>query len=130
MIVDVDHFKAFNDTYGHQQGDECLRQVAGALSSALHRASDFVGRYGGEEFVVLLPATPAEHALLVAEELRQRTAALALEHRSSSVAKVVTVSIGVATTKPGPGESPEAFFVAADEALYRAKSQGRNRVSP
>jgi diguanylate cyclase (GGDEF)-like protein len=117
LIVDIDHFKRFNDRHGHQAGDECLRLVAQTLQSAVHRAADLVARYGGEEFAVLLPDTPSEHAHQLAEQIRAGVEALGRD---------VTVSIGV-TTCVASGEVAE-FVGAADAALYEAKRAGRNRV--
>jgi len=128
MIIDVDHFKLFNDTYGHQQGDECLKSVAGALQSTLQRNGDFIGRYGGEEFVVLLPSASNDDAVSIAERLRERVVALALPHRGSPPGCLVTVSIGVVSAVPENAMGAESFLAAADEALYRAKREGRNRV--
>jgi diguanylate cyclase (GGDEF)-like protein len=120
-MLDLDFFKDFNDTNGHLAGDDHLRQVAKALFGALGRAGDLVARYGGEEFVVLLPGMGAAEAAAVAERLRASVEALALPHNASAVARVVTLSVGVATR-------PAALVAAADEALYRAKREGRNRV--
>ncbi|HEX2060151.1 MAG TPA: diguanylate cyclase [Thermoanaerobaculia bacterium] len=118
LLLDLDHFKRFNDTEGHQAGDDLLRRVAHCLREALHRAADVVARYGGEEFVVLLPETPEEHARAIAESLRARVETLG-----------ASVSIGVATAiPPRDGSECEAFVRRADEALYEAKRQGRNRV--
>lgn len=128
MIIDVDHFKLFNDTYGHQQGDECLKSVAGALQSALQGNGDFLGRYGGEEFVVLLPSTSIDDAATMGERLRAGVEALALPHRASPPGGRVTISIGLVAAVPENPLGAESFLAAADEALYRAKHEGRNRV--
>jgi diguanylate cyclase (GGDEF)-like protein len=128
LLVDIDGFKALNDAYGHQRGDDCLRQVASVLRDAVRRASDTVARYGGEEFAVILPETAADNAALLAETLRECVERLALPNAGSTVARTVTVSVGVATTVP-TGAIPAASLVAtADRALYRAKQTGRNRV--
>jgi len=120
LIVDIDHFKRYNDEHGHQAGDECLRAVARTLQGAVHRAADCVARYGGEEFVVLLPETDSEHARQLAELARSRVEGLELD---------VTVSIGVATATPDREiEHAEDLVKQADEALYAAKDAGRNRV--
>ena len=103
VMIDIDHFKAFNDTYGHQKGDECLKAVAEALRRALHRPGDICARYGGEEFGVILPGTDAAGAFAVAEGLRQAIEDLAVPHAGSSVAPVVTISVGVATVQPQEG---------------------------
>lgn len=127
LMLDVDCFKAFNDTYGHQAGDDCLRRVAAALSDHLPRAGDAVARYGGEEFAVLLPGTDAAGAYLLAERLRQQVERLGIPHRASGVAPHVTVSCGVATRRPQGDEHPGTLVAAADAALYAAKGRGRNR---
>jgi diguanylate cyclase (GGDEF)-like protein len=127
-IVDVDCFKAYNDALGHIQGDTCLRQLAEALSSALRRSGELVARYGGEEFVALMPRMGPEEALEHAETLRARIESLGLDHPSTTVAPHVTVSIGVVSIIPNSRFRSEAFVHAADEALYRAKEGGRNRV--
>jgi diguanylate cyclase (GGDEF)-like protein len=129
VMVDIDCFKAYNDTYGHQQGDGCLRQVAAALSAGLKRPSDFIARYGGEEFVAVLPDTGLEGARQLAEAMRENVARLAREHRASSVCGHVTASLGVASVVPGREASYEELVKIADEALYAAKQQGRNRTS-
>ena len=127
LMVDVDHFKAYNDSFGHPEGDACLRAVAGALARAAKRPGDLAARYGGEEFAVLLPATTLPGALDVAEVARQAVLALRLPH--STEAGMVTVSIGVATLPPGRSRDAGLHLVqAADKALYEAKRLGRNRV--
>ena len=119
LMLDIDHFKAFNDTEGHQSGDECLRRVAQTLRDSVHRAADLVARYGGEEFAILLPETDAADARAIAETIRERIEADGL----------VTASIGVATCLPPRGVTGMTEFIgAADAALYDAKRQGRNRV--
>lgn len=130
LMVDIDQFKAFNDEYGHQAGDECLRRVADALGEKLHRAGDMVARYGGEEFAVLLIGTDAENARLFAEQLREAVAGLRIQHAMSGVAPVVTISVGVGATIPerDSNEGPAVLISAADAALYAAKRTGRNRV--
>ncbi len=130
LIVDVDQFKQFNDGYGHQAGDECLKMVAQILEQQIRRSTDLVARYGGEEFAVILPDTDAEGALCVAEKMREAVIALQIEHRYSSVEPELTVSIGTASACPSRGE--EAGYMSilhyADQALYKAKRGGRNRV--
>ena len=128
IMSDVDFFKLYNDTYGHQGGDDCLKSVAGVLSDEARRGGDFVARYGGEEFAVILPATDEEGARNVAENIRRAIQGLGLEHKKSSVAACVTLSIGVATTISFDTETPETLIMHADEALYGAKSSGRNCV--
>ncbi len=127
IMMDIDHFKPFNDHYGHGAGDQCLQKVASALSGALSRPGDRVCRYGGEEFVALLPGTDAEGARVVAEHLRAAVEELAIGHEYSSVGPVVTLSLGTATLDPA-GETQTPLLKQADEALYRAKEAGRNRV--
>ena len=127
ILLDIDHFKQFNDRYGHQAGDECLRRVAAALRSGLSRSHDLVARYGGEEFVCLLPESALAGAATRAEALRQAVQALGIEH-AGSPAGVVTISAGVAALVPEADSSPAALLALADERLYRAKAQGRNWV--
>ena len=127
IIFDVDQFKLYNDHYGHGKGDECLTRVAGSIGDALQRASDFPARYGGEEFVVVLPHTDLEEALVVAERLRAAVEVLAIPHEKSTVSDVVTASFGVANALPGASGSGQQLVEQADSALYRAKSEGRNR---
>ncbi|APG26702.1 hypothetical protein A7E78_01790 [Syntrophotalea acetylenivorans] len=129
VLCDIDFFKPYNDTYGHQTGDDCLRQVAQALGGCAMRAGDLACRYGGEEFVFLLPNTPLEGATKFAERVRHAIEALALPHETSRAASVVTLSLGVASQIPGSGTSPEILIRAADEALYQAKEAGRNQVA-
>ena len=128
IMLDVDHFKAYNDHYGHQQGDECLRLVGEVLLTTVRRAGELVARYGGEEFVVVLPGTSVIHAMAVAESIRANIQAAGIAHAHSGVAAVVTVSLGVAVGIPTQGDVRDALVHAADAALYRAKDQGRNRV--
>lgn len=126
IMCDVDHFKLYNDIYGHQQGDECLRQIASALASCSRRAADLVCRYGGEEFAVILPQTELTGAVKVAESIKTRVTELNLEHRGSPVSKIVTISLGVACTTPGRHLDAQGLIQNADRALYTAKSRGRN----
>jgi len=127
LLLDVDHFKQYNDTYGHMAGDDCLKKVAGALSGTLRRQGDFVARYGGEEFVVVLPSCEPAAGLRVAQSLRAAVEKLAIRSASPTGAPV-TVSVGMASTFPDPPESAPALLGLADTALYRAKARGRNRV--
>jgi diguanylate cyclase (GGDEF)-like protein len=127
LMVDIDHFKIFNDTFGHQQGDECLKAVAQTLRRSLHRPGDLCARYGGEEFGVILPGTDIEGAVAVAEGLRGAVEAMAIAQEESEPG-VVTVSVGVAGALPGDDASLESLLRAADKALYDAKRSGRNRV--
>lgn len=128
ILVDIDEFKAYNDTFGHQAGDQCLQQVAQALKQAIHRPGDLVARYGGEEFAVILPMTPREGAEKVAEVFRGLVEGLQLQHPTSRVKDCITASLGVATMKPSRAIGPAALIAAADQALYQAKHLGRNQV--
>lgn len=128
ILCDVDCFKGFNDTYGHQSGDECLKQIAAAMTAVLKRPSDLLARYGGEEFVIVLPNTPESGAIHVAEEIRAAIHDLALPHRRSSVRPIVTLSLGIATLIPSIDVNPEFLIYAADRALYTAKMEGRDRA--
>lgn len=128
LMVDVDLFKRYNDRYGHQAGDECLKGVVAVLSGVLRRPGDLVARYGGEEFVVLLPQTDEAGAMRVAEEIRHALAQRKIPHADSPVAAYVTVSIGLATTVPAAVEHVDSLLEQADQALYRAKQRGRDRV--
>ncbi|MBA5637619.1 diguanylate cyclase [Duganella sp. LX20W] len=127
LMIDVDVFKRYNDHYGHQAGDECLKRVALALKQHLKRPYDLVARYGGEEFACLLPDTDEAGALAIAEELRLAIAALAIAHADSPVAGHVTISVGVAALRPEPDGDSAALLRLADQALYRAKHEGRDR---
>lgn len=128
LIIDIDFFKKFNDLYGHQRGDECLRQVAQSIANALHRTDDLVARYGGEEFGVILNAGE-EGATAVAERMRLAVQSLGITHGDSNVANHVTVSIGLSCTLFREFRTAEELIEAADKALYVAKESGRNRVS-
>lgn len=129
IMIDIDHFKHYNDTYGHLQGDICLQAVATALRATLGRSSDLVARYGGEEFVCLLPGTSAEDAINLAWNLCRAVEALGIPHQNSPIADVVTVSAGVATVTPNTAINMAALLAHADANLYRAKQAGRNRVN-
>jgi len=128
LLLDIDHFKQYNDTYGHLQGDECLKLVAAELQSRFKRPRDFVARYGGEEFVALLTGTDENGALHKAHEVVQAIAAMHIKHEKSPVQPYVTVSIGVAVVKPDLLDLPESLVQRADAVLYEAKSTGRNRA--
>ncbi|HSH43934.1 MAG TPA: diguanylate cyclase [Arenicellales bacterium] len=128
LLFDVDCFKEYNDHYGHLAGDECLQKVAGVLSDVSGRSSDLVARYGGEEFVIILPGTDEGSAMELADKARERVMALRIEHRYSGVAQVVTLSAGVACAEPYQAGNPQDILHRADEALYAAKDEGRNRV--
>jgi diguanylate cyclase (GGDEF)-like protein len=128
IMGDVDHFKKYNDTYGHQQGDECLKAIAGAMRSAARRKVDVVARYGGEEFAMLLPDTPAVSALLVAGRVLEAVRGLRLPHSTSPTSDHVTMSLGVCAALPRADLRPEALVKVTDRALYDAKSKGRNQA--
>ncbi|MBR9884920.1 MAG: sensor domain-containing diguanylate cyclase, partial [Oceanospirillales bacterium] len=128
IMLDVDHFKAYNDNYGHQSGDDCLVAVAQAIREQLQRPADMVARYGGEEFMLILPDTDINGAVQVAEKVRGAVEACAILHEHSSAANVVTLSVGAATEVPGRDSSTSHLVRQADNALYRAKGEGRNRV--
>ena len=128
LMLDLDYFKAYNDSFGHQKGDECLFKVGKILSDQLKRASDFTARYGGEEFVIVLPGTNAEHARLLAERLRRSVEDARIKAGNDRVSPWVTVSIGVATTTAEFEQSSASLISAADKCLYESKRSGRNRV--
>ena len=130
LIIDIDWFKAYNDNYGHPAGDPCLRQVATTLADSLNRPGDLVARYGGEEFAVVLPDTNERGAYFVAERLRRRVESLAIRHPTSVVSNSVTISVGATTRQPAKGDDVGAMITSADNALYRGKNTGRNRVVP
>lgn len=129
IMMDVDHFKPYNDHYGHPAGDECLRQVAIVMQNSLRKPGDMVARYGGEEFIAVLPDTSLALALQAAERLRNAVEGMAMAHEASPTLPVVTVSLGVACCNAAmPGATPDSLISRADRALYDAKHQGRNRV--
>lgn len=128
IMLDIDFFKLYNDTYGHQGGDDCLKQVAGILADSIHRETDMVARYGGEEFVAVLPETGAQGALAIAKAMRANVEARNIPHKSSKITDHVTVSVGVATAVPERKSQPDMLVEAADQALYEAKENGRNQV--
>jgi diguanylate cyclase (GGDEF)-like protein len=127
-MLDVDQFKTYNDHYGHQAGDVCLKMLAQTLASTVQRSGELVARYGGEEFVVILPGQNAPEAFAAMERIRSAVQALGLPHAKATVAGVVTISIGVASCMPQQGQSSASLIEAADAALYQAKNQGRNKV--
>ena len=128
IFVDIDYFKIYNDVYGHQAGDDCLKRVAQTIARCAKRPFDFCARYGGEEFVLVLYGPPDDYARALPEQIRYDVMDLAIEHEGSEVGDFVTVSVGVAIARPGSGRSLAGAIQAADEALYRAKQEGRNRV--
>lgn len=128
IMTDIDFFKLYNDNYGHQAGDECLKKVARVMAKTLNRPGDLAARYGGEEFAVILTDTDRQGAALLAETLRANVESLKIPHAFSSTSKHVTISLGVGTLFPQRGSSPEKLVSLADKALYEAKQEGRNRV--
>ncbi|WP_229207673.1 MULTISPECIES: response regulator [unclassified Duganella] len=128
MLLDVDCFKQYNDQYGHAMGDQVLREVSRILSANLRRPADLAARYGGEEFVLVLPETAWPAAMRIAERIREGIEALAIQHDGSVCAPTITISVGGATRVPGQRETMEALLAVADQHLYRAKGEGRNRV--
>lgn len=129
IMIDIDNFKEFNDNYGHQDGDTCLVRVAQKLSASLKRKTDMVARYGGDEFICILPYTGIDGAHNVAEELRTGILSLEIPHAYSTASGYVTISQGVANILPTKDSSPKALLMAADDLLYQAKESGRNRIS-
>ncbi len=128
ILCDVDYFKTYNDTYGHQAGDECLYKVAQGIEKAVKRPADVVFRYGGEEFAVVLPYTEGKGAIKVAEDIRDQINKMHIIHESSQISNFVTLSMGVASIIPDSQSSPHTLVSTADRALYNAKAQGRDRV--
>ncbi len=129
MLLDIDHFKEYNDTYGHGQGDECLRRVARSIQRCLRRAGDFAARYGGDEFAALLPYTKEEECKDLAWTILRDLAGQGIPHANSCVGDCVTVSCGVTTATPDSGATVDRILRAADRALYAAKQGGRNTVA-
>lgn len=127
ILLDIDSFKKYNDNYGHQGGDDCLRQVASALNKAMRRPGDFIARYGGEEFVAILPDTDNAGAAIIAEHMRANVEEMNIPHAYSLAADHVTISLGVATVVPDADAEPKSLVEAADALLYQAKESGRNR---
>ena len=128
LLIDVDHFKHYNDHYGHQAGDLCLRQIAVTLKAQLGRSTDLVARYGGEEFVCLLPDTELASAMMLARQIGVAVQAQAIAHQASPVADVVTISVGVCSKPAGVDGDAQQLLRGADAELYAAKAQGRNRA--
>jgi diguanylate cyclase (GGDEF)-like protein len=126
ILCDIDYFKNYNDHYGHQAGDACLRRVARVISETLHRPADLVARYGGEEFAIILPNTPSEGAVHIARLLQIQLKKLEISHAQSRVSSQVTVSLGISSQIPTPSMETHAFIAITDKALYLAKAEGRN----
>jgi len=129
LMLDIDYFKKFNDTYGHSHGDICLKNVAEAVTGVLPRTDDFVARYGGEEFTVVLPHTDEKGAKMIAEKIIASIQALNIPHKNSEVADHVTVSIGITTGAVAYGQTLIDYLKRADEALYMSKNNGRNQYT-
>jgi diguanylate cyclase (GGDEF)-like protein len=129
LLLDIDHFSAFNDHYGKRRGDECLQQIAQSLSSNLKRSSDFIARFGGDEFIVILPGSDASQAILIAERLLMDIVELNIQHEHSITAPIITVSIaGVSSSPSYKDSSPSALLNNLDTHLLRAKANGRNQI--
>jgi diguanylate cyclase (GGDEF)-like protein len=128
LLIDIDCFKDYNDRYGHQAGDECLRAVAISLSQCARRPLDFVARYGGEEFAIVLYEASREYVAEVLTRIQRSIAELNIPHEASTVASRLTVSVGAAFVQPSAGRTYQGLIQLADEALYSAKEQGRNCV--
>jgi diguanylate cyclase (GGDEF)-like protein len=126
LMIDVDHFKLYNDTYGHQDGDQCLQTIAEVISAQIKREADLAARYGGEEFAVILPDVPLDGAQKVAERIRQAVNDLGIPNVEAPKSSWVTVSIGFASLSPQSGQDCEELVRCADQALYQAKKAGRN----
>lgn len=128
IMLDIDYFKQYNDHYGHIQGDDCLKRVGQTLSSAATRSRDFFARFGGEEFVLVLPETDAKSAKMVAERCRNLIFKEQIPHEKSRVSQILTISLGVGTITPSHQDNPVRFIEEVDKRLYQAKQQGRNRI--
>jgi two-component system cell cycle response regulator len=128
-MLDIDYFEKYNDTYGHQAGDESLAKVAKAISETLRRPADMVARYGGEEFVVVLPSVEQKEAVKLSEKIRTKIEGLEIEHRLSNINPFLTISLGIASIVPSSDSTPEELLKKADKALYNAKIRGRNCVN-
>ncbi|MNR09791.1 Phytochrome-like protein cph2 [compost metagenome] len=129
-MIDVDHFKSYNDSYGHIAGDEALKRVANTIFSSCDRSTDLAARFGGEEFALVLPGTPAGSARLAAEKLRRAVEAMQIPQRDAGTSPWLTVSVGTATAVPQADQPCTDLIQVADRSLYEAKRQGRNRVVP
>ena len=129
VLIDIDNFKLYNDRYGHQAGDECLKKVARVLDDNLNRSHDFIARYGGEEFICILPNTNIEDAKVICEKLRVEIENLKIPHEDSKTSNVVTISIGISCTIPNENIEMNDLIRKADNALYLSKKAGRNKLS-
>lgn len=129
MMIDIDFFKKYNDTYGHQMGDTCLKTIAGTLNNSVTREEDFTARYGGEEFVVILPHTDVNGARIMADRLLENVRACQIPHEKNAVASCVTISIGFTTGQVMHSQKGAEYIKRADEALYMSKQNGRNRYT-
>lgn len=127
ILCDVDFFKPYNDTYGHQAGDDCLIRIAHTLGQTVRRSGDVVARYGGEEFAIILPNTSTVGATRIAEDIQGAIAALQIPHAASTVSPYITLSLGITSLVPAPDISAETLIQCADQALYQAKRTGRDR---
>lgn len=128
IMIDIDYFKQYNDHYGHLQGDDCLKRVSQALDEAATRSRDFIARFGGEEFVLVLPDSDAESAATVAERCRKAIFKLQIPHAKSEVSQLLTISLGVGSVVPGPDDELMDFIETVDKRLYLAKQSGRNAI--
>ncbi len=128
IMADIDNFKSYNDTYGHQKGDECLQLVAQAMNKAIKRPADFIARFGGEEFLSILPDTKNDDAMLVAQRMKHNVEALNIPHKSSKAADHITVSFGIGSMVPNKGKKSSYLLDLVDKALYVAKNEGRNCI--
>jgi diguanylate cyclase (GGDEF)-like protein len=129
ILCDVDFFKRYNDYYGHLSGDDCLKQIAQAIQSSIHRPADLAARYGGEEFAVIFSNTPLNGAITVAQTIQAAVRSLQIPHQYSLISDIVTLSLGVCSMIPNPAFSPASLIETADQALYAAKQQGRDRFA-
>ena len=127
-MIDIDYFKSYNDTYGHLQGDRCLKQVAQTIKSSIKRSKDLVARYGGEEFIIILPDVKIAGARIVAENIRSEVKALNIPHAASEISDYLTISLGIASTIPAIDSKASTLIAAADRAVYLAKEKGRDRI--
>ncbi|HHU49612.1 MAG: GGDEF domain-containing protein [Caldicoprobacterales bacterium] len=128
ILLDIDHFKEYNDCCGHVMGDDCLRQIGRVLAGSVNRSVDLAARYGGEEFACILPDTSIDGAVKIAEKIQQRIQDLKIEHKKSPVSEFVTASFGVTTVQYSSEISPSEVIAMADKLLYKAKVSGRNMI--